>query len=177
LQELPAPKDEFSEGMFTDFLRGLVMDRLNIPGKVQRGIASLKDARRTPLTSVELEQLDDALYDFFLGRVGLRFLVEHHIACDPRSKGSLAEPGGTPGGLIKKDLNPVLECKDVAREIEEVLAEKFDVSPRIEVVGMVTDVDQDEVIDERTGRKVKYFKRHPGERGGRAKQHARVGVR
>ena len=160
LVELPAPADADTESRFTDLLKSLVLDRLNIPQRIQMGLASLKDSRRTPLTEGlhAMETLDTALYEFFLARVGLRFLVEHHIASDPRN------PEKSQGGLIRKDLDPVQECRAVADEVIGVLQSKFNTAPAIDILVAKTsleDEDDEEDDDDRIGRKVKYFKEHP----------------
>ena len=50
LSSLPAPDTEENERRFTECLRGMVMDRSDVPQAVNEGLKGLKDARREVLT-------------------------------------------------------------------------------------------------------------------------------
>ncbi len=107
-EECPVPKDEETERAFTNMLKGMVLERSDIPQRINAGLLSLSDSRRTPLSRASVRSLDDALYSFFLSRVGLRFLTEHHVAC---------EGGGK--GLIEARTDPIRVCKEVAAHVKD----------------------------------------------------------
>lgn len=127
LQNLSAPTDENSEKAFTDLLRTMVLDRTTIPQSVNIGLSSLKDNRREEISKSLCTRLDSSLYRFFLARVGLRFLTEHHIACDPHKNASQ-------GGLIDNECDPVVECKTVMEEVEDECKEEYGVCPPFTLV-------------------------------------------
>merc|ERR1719491_739131 len=78
-QDCPSPTNNEEELAFTDMLRVMVLDRSSIPMAIARGIVSLKDKRKEELDMQGIQELEDALYRFFIARVGLRLLTEHHI--------------------------------------------------------------------------------------------------
>ncbi|GMH78382.1 hypothetical protein TrST_g3559 [Triparma strigata] len=129
LTGLKSPSDTKSEEEFTNILKSQVLDRSTIPNSINEGLNSLKDDRREVLTPRSLKMMDQALYAFFLARVGLRFLTEHHIACEPRSREL-----GVNGGLIDNKCDPVKECETVIESVRESCVEKFGVAPSIELV-------------------------------------------
>ena len=46
---------------------------------IARGLQSLKDERKAPQDMKRWNEMEEALSRFFTARVGLRFLVEHHV--------------------------------------------------------------------------------------------------
>ncbi|GMH50629.1 hypothetical protein TrRE_jg1283, partial [Triparma retinervis] len=72
-------------------------------------------------------RLDSSLYRFFLARVGLRFLTEHHIACDPHST-------VVQGGLIDNRCDPVVESRSVIADVEDWCVDAFGVCPPLSLV-------------------------------------------
>jgi len=95
----------------------MVLDRTSIPRSVNLGLTSLKDSRREVISKSLCDRLDGSLYKFFLARVGLRFLTEHHIACDPH------EDTGR-GGLIDNKCDPIIEAEKVIEDIEDQCQEE-----------------------------------------------------
>ena len=127
LKAIPSPKDEESEKAFTDLLRGMVLDRTSIPQSVNLGLINLKDSRREVISKSLCTRLDSSLYRFFLARVGLRFLTEHHIACDPHST-------VVQGGLIDNRCDPVVESRSVIADVEDWCVDAFGVCPPLSLV-------------------------------------------
>jgi hypothetical protein len=105
----------------------MVLDRTSIPQSINLGLTSLKDSRREVISTSLCNRLDSSLYRFFLSRVGLRFLTEHHIACDPHST-------SVQGGLIDNKCDPVTESRKVIEDVEEWCMEEFGVSPPLTLV-------------------------------------------
>ncbi|GMH58236.1 hypothetical protein TL16_g02563 [Triparma laevis f. inornata] len=137
LTGLKSPSDTQSEEEFTNILKSQVLDRSTIPNSINEGLNSLKDDRREVLTPRSLKMMDQALYAFFLARVGLRFLTEHHIACEPRSREM-----GVNGGLIDNKCDPVKETKSCIESVRESCLDKFGVAPEIELVPIYPNEEQ-----------------------------------
>jgi pyruvate dehydrogenase kinase 2/3/4 len=108
LQETPLPTTPEHEDKFTQLLQSFVLDRSTIPTQIARGVAewnlhtaSLQKQQQhinqaavptmsNDYTSSEHAQerqdvLEEALYRFFTARVGLRFLIEHHVVSSTTS--------------------------------------------------------------------------------------------
>ncbi len=79
LRDFPVPTNAESEREFTGVLNEFVLDRHSIPMAISRGLRSLKDERKAPVDGRRLSEMEEALNRFFTARVGLRFLVEHHV--------------------------------------------------------------------------------------------------
>ena len=81
LQETPSPTTTQEEDAFTELLQSFVLDRTTIPTQIARGV---QDWNKTaPLDPERLQEMEDVLYRFFTARVGLRFLIEHHVLTSP----------------------------------------------------------------------------------------------
>lgn len=139
LQDFPTPTNADSERAFTLILEDFILDRHSIPMAISRGLRSLKDERKAPVDTRRMNEMEEALNRFFTARVGLRFLVEHHVLSgngensdDLYRKQLIAEGNGT---LVDPGL--LLTEKDV--EYEEAL------SPRGNTASLSTSSDNEEV--------------------------------
>ena len=117
----PPPTTKELDSSFTELLRGMVLNRDSIPHGVNLGLLSLKDDRRETLSRSLKDRIDEALYKFFMARVGLRFLTEHHIACDPNTPNSK--------GLIDNKCDPVKECEAVIVEVRKAMLKDHGACP------------------------------------------------
>ena len=124
LQDFPTPTNADSERAFTHILEEFILDRHSIPMAISRGLRSLKDERKAPVDIRRINEMEEALNRFFTARVGLRFLVEHHVLSgngensdDLYRKQLIAEGNGT---LVDPGL--LLSEKDV--EYEESLSSR-----------------------------------------------------
>ena len=71
--------------------------------------------------------IDRQLDAIFLARIGLRFLLEHYLACEEQREGFT--------GILETNCSPVQVCHEVAAETEAQLLAEFGAHPPIEVVG------------------------------------------
>ena len=71
--------------------------------------------------------VDRQLDAIFLARIGLRFLLEFHVACETPVEGF--------SGVLEMRCSPVAACQDVALEVQAALSDEYGDAPRIEVVG------------------------------------------
>ncbi|GKY95629.1 hypothetical protein MPSEU_000524200 [Mayamaea pseudoterrestris] len=91
LQEMAPPKTPAQEDAFTQLLQSFVLDRSTIPTQIARGVGEWTAAATHGHGNNHLDLqerqdiLEEALYRFFTARVGLRFLIEHHVVSSTRS--------------------------------------------------------------------------------------------
>ncbi|KAL7466436.1 hypothetical protein ACHAXS_006730, partial [Conticribra weissflogii] len=166
LRDFPVPKNEETEKEFTTILSGLVMDRHSIPMAIARGLQSLKDERKAPVDARRLAEMEEALNRFFTARVGLRFLVEHHILSgnDENSDALYRKQVEAEGGLelledenyamstidnddqdmtgcIQRNCDPLKEVHRTAARVTRLCRESYGIAPEIEIVDCTPDKD------------------------------------
>lgn len=71
------PTDEMGELAFTETLKTILQDHNRIVETMARGALELKG--RTDFDSDAQKSIDNVLSRFYMARIGLRFLIEHHI--------------------------------------------------------------------------------------------------
>lgn len=165
LRDFPMPTNAESEREFTDVLKSFILDRHSIPMAIARGLQSLEDGRRAPMDMRRLAEMEDALSRFFTARVGLRFLVEHHVLTgneensDALYRQQLEAEGGLellenepvvarPSdddccGCIQKNCDPVREVRRTAARVTKLCRESYGIAPEIEVVDCTRNADAD----------------------------------
>ena len=165
LRDFPLPTNAESERQFTDQLKSFILDRHSIPMAIARGLQSLEDGRRAPMDVRRIAEMEDALSRFFTARVGLRFLVEHHVltgyeeSSDALYKQQLEAEGGLdlletdplialPSeddccGSIQKNCDPVKEVNRTAARVTRLCRESYGIAPEIEVVDCTRSADTD----------------------------------
>ena len=156
LHAFKVPKTHAEERQFTVLLSEMVLDRTSIPHGIAKGLQSLKDRRReTLLDSARLQQVEDALCRFFTARVGLRFLMEHHILTDKNSPEATLlrkqhachlddectlfvddQPNAV--GCIQNNCDPVKEIQLVVKQVTRLCMTSFGMAPPIELVDCCT---------------------------------------
>ena len=163
LRDFPMPTNAESEREFTDVLKSFILDRYSIPMAIAKGLQSLEDGRRAPMDMRRLGEMEDALSRFFTARVGLRFLVEHHVLTgneknsDVLYRQQLEAEGGLelldndpltvlPSeddvcGSIQKNCDPVKEVRRTAARVTKLCRESYGIAPEIEVVDCTQDAD------------------------------------
>lgn len=148
------------------------LDRHSIPMAIARGLQRLKYDRKAPEDARRLAEMEEALTRFFTARVGLRFLVEHHVLSgsgdnsDTLYRKQLEAEGGWDlldqenyanievgsnnqenfCGAIQKNCNPVKEVKRTVARVTKLCRESYGISPEIEVVDCTPDKDADIVF-------------------------------
>ena len=75
----------------------------------------------------ERVSVDRQLDAIFLARIGLRFLLEHYVACDQHLDGH--------AGILRMQCSPVRMCEALAAQTQAQLRATYGVAPPIEVVG------------------------------------------
>ncbi len=144
------PSNADEERNFTRLLRRFVLERTAIPVDIASGLDEYLTSNRSVSQRIDATRLLDieyALYRFFTGRVGLRFLMEHHILSDPSLKDvelyrrqsyytyiPQQEDVGSFMGCIQKDCDTMREVQRVATQVTQQCFEQFGISPNVEVV-------------------------------------------
>ena len=152
------PTNAESEREFTKLLNEFILNRHSIPMAISRGLGSLKDERKAPVDGRRLSEMEDALNRFFTARVGLRFLVEHHVLSgndensdDLYRRQLEAEGTALPTdrreeyedceasedascGAIQKNCDPVKEVRRTVARVTRLCRESYGISPEIEIV-------------------------------------------
>jgi len=170
LRDFPMPTSAESEREFTSQLQSLVLDRHSIPMAIARGLQSLKDKRKAPIDSWRLREMEEALNRFFTARVGLRFLVEHHVLSgnDENSDALYKRRLETEGildlleeeekqqqassshfesiedefcGAIQMNCDPIKEVERTVARVTKLCQESYGICPDIEIVDAVSNVD------------------------------------
>jgi len=177
LQKCPMPKDQASEDRFTDKLQAMVLDRHSIPVRIAQGVVNWRDeheklmkttakigegsASASSTTEEDLQQqqeelerhfkeMEDALRRFFTARVGLRFLIEHHVLSSGRESTQALRsvtsmlPQGLENeddddeeeflGCIQNNCDVVKETRRVADMVVQQTKEYYGVCPEIDIV-------------------------------------------
>ena len=168
LQQLPKkPTNAETEKVFTAKLKDFILDRHSIPMAIARGIQSLKDNRKAPVDARRLAEMEEALNRFFTARVGLRFLVEHHVLSgndensDALYRKQLEAEGGLElldndnhllldgdedcCGAIQKNCDPVKEVKRTVARVTRLCRESYGIAPEVEIVESTEDTGDAEV--------------------------------
>ena len=81
----PRPTSTSTESSFTSLLRTINLSRVD---RIKGALKHLRETKKETLSDRRVGSMDDALENFFLARVGLRFLCEHHIASATSSSSS-----------------------------------------------------------------------------------------
>jgi pyruvate dehydrogenase kinase 2/3/4 len=140
-QEFPFPTTPEEETNFTEVLGTVIMDRTSIPNAIAQGVDAWLE--NEDLEGARLPEMEDALYRFFTARVGLRFLIEHHILSSPsrvedsvlrKSQSTITEDEQPFLGCIKKDCCPADEILKVADMVTLQTKDHYGVCPEIQIV-------------------------------------------
>lgn len=167
LRQFPMPTNAETEREFTNTLKEFILDRHSIPMAISRGLQRLKDDKKAPEDARRLAEMEEALTRFFTARVGLRFLVEHHVLSgngdnsDTLYRKQLEAEGGLDlldqenyailedesnnqdnfCGAIQKNCDPVKEVKRTVARVTKLCRESYGIAPEIGVVDCTPEKD------------------------------------
>lgn len=157
--DIKLPETYEEENEFTEFLASLVLDRTTIPMNIARGVLDWRSGHHKTTTTHDdddddesnnmsrLQEMEDALYRFFTARVGLRFLVEHHVLSSPleecahnlRKSTFLLEPQACDQikGSIQTNCDVVTEVRRISQLVSQHAKDYYGISPEIEIVDAI----------------------------------------
>ena len=102
----PEPKTVEDEGDFTTLLEVLLLDHTKVVETMSNGIIEVRRKKKYGFDTLEQQVVDEVLNRFYMARIGLRFLIEHHIVSkDPH-------PGFS--GIIESQCSPIRLAKEAA---------------------------------------------------------------
>lgn len=162
LRDIPCPTNAKTERDFTNALKNFILDRHSIPMAIAQGLQSLKDERKAPVDGRRLAEMEEALSRFFTARVGLRFLVEHHVLTgndensDALYKQQLELEGGLElledeslasetwdardsRGCIQQNCDPIKEVKRTVARVTKLCRESYGIAPEIQILNCNVD--------------------------------------
>ncbi|GBG31421.1 Pyruvate dehydrogenase acetyl-transferring kinase, mitochondrial [Hondaea fermentalgiana] len=121
--ESPFPQSEEDEEDFSDMLRFILQDHNEVIETTSRGVLEVR-ANLKGFSLDDQRVVDTVLNRFYLARIGLRFLIEHHITSRE------TQPGYA--GIIQSRCKPVEILQDAALDAAMLCERIHGVAPRIE---------------------------------------------
>jgi hypothetical protein len=100
----PKPRTAADEARFTEMLKATKPSSVAVPFQIGRALA--ERARTQPLSADEQRAVDVSLDQFFMSRIGHRFLIEHYLASRRPREGY--------SGIISGRCSPVAVCERAA---------------------------------------------------------------
>ena len=131
LSEFPVPSDLSDLPAFTKLLKQILQDNAD----VQRTMSGALSEVRSAMGDARFEEIRsevDFIFDrFFIKRIGLRFLIQHHIEAAEAAESALL-PGAS--GIIRSvAVGEILRA--AAQEARSAVQEDFGLAPQVEVIG------------------------------------------
>jgi len=129
LVALPKPQTLADDDALVEVLTGILNDHSEVVASMALGVLEArKEFSNDPQVN---ERINYYLNRFFMARIGLRFLIEHHI----QSKNNA--PGFS--GILQSDCNPTLVAQDAADDAQHLCNQLYGVSPEINIMGNMTE--------------------------------------
>lgn len=127
LAEVPEPEDEAQQARFTALLGSILEDNSDVVMTVGEAVRELRE-RLGPEAYEEVRPEVDIILDrFFIKRIGLRFLLAHHV------ESAQQRPGAS--GIIHSDVKVGPVLRRAAKEAKALCEEKYGTAPEVEVRG------------------------------------------
>eukprot|EP00752_Nemacystus_decipiens_P013433 g11896.t1 len=139
----PLPTTAQEEYDYSCLLSSVLLDGQSIPRALSIGLQDFHNlqgggvsgdiggARRwadmDPAVRIDIQQ---AISRFYTGRIGVRFLIEHHVSTLPPST---CRPGWS--GIIQSAVSPSLEAKHTAAAVRSLCMRHLGAAPEIHVFG------------------------------------------
>lgn len=131
IHDHPFPQDDRGEESFTKVLTEVLQDPNRVVETICRGALEVK---RTPSMEDSREvqiAIDSVLSRFYMARIGLRFLIEHHIQS--------REPRDGFAGIIQSQCSPI-ECIELAwQEASLICQHHLGEAPELDILQIARD--------------------------------------
>ena len=125
----PYPNDEPGEEAFTKMLKVVLQDHNSVVETMARGALEVKS--KPDFDSSSRATIDSVLSRFYMARIGLRFLIEHHIQ-------STAPQDGF-AGIIQSRCSPIECVEKAAAEATMICNHHLGEAPDVEVIQIQRD--------------------------------------
>ncbi len=129
----PKPTNAIEEYEYTCLLAQLMMHNRSMPELFSLGLDGFRQLSSSGYTDSSfgngdgLQHAEGNLNRFFLGRVGLWFLMEQHVSS------IVPEPGFS--GIIQTDACPVMLAREAISDVEHVCRHQLGCFPKMSVLG------------------------------------------
>lgn len=121
----PRPDTPEDEKAFTELLQHILQDNDEVVSTVGRGVRELRDAVGESGYEEIRSEVDLILDRFFIKRIGLRFLLAHHIESAQVKEGV--------SGIIHSDVSVGAILRDAAAEAHDLCVQHYGVAPPLVV--------------------------------------------
>jgi pyruvate dehydrogenase kinase 2/3/4 len=125
LLEQKAPQTVEDDERFTALLSSILMDNRTVIQSMAESVLETRMEIGNQLTPERSAKLDKYLNRFFMARIGLRFLLEHHIKSKNNAEGF--------SGIIQSSCNPMEVAQNAADESMQLCENHYGVTPLIRI--------------------------------------------
>lgn len=125
LLNMNPPQTLADDDKFTTVLKSILQDNTSVIQCMALGVLEVRSDMGSALTPIRSAALDTYLNRFFMARIGLRFLLEHHISSKNNSAGF--------SGIIQSNCNPMLVARNAADDSMDLCQTHFGVSPQVNI--------------------------------------------
>lgn len=125
LLRMQAPQTLREEDLFTGVLKSILQDNTSVIKCMALGVLEVKSEMGPLLTPIRSAALDTYLNRFFMARIGLRFLLEHHITSKNNAEGF--------SGIIQSNCNPMVVARDAADDSMQLCETHYGVTPLVRI--------------------------------------------
>ena len=119
------PQTLEDDDQFTTVLKSILQDNTRVIQCMALGVLEVRADMGTQLTPIRSSALDNYLNRFFMARIGLRFLLEHHISSKKNNEGF--------SGIIQSNCNPMTVAQHAAEDSMDLCHTHFAVSPLVRI--------------------------------------------
>ncbi|CAM9344143.1 unnamed protein product [Pylaiella littoralis] len=132
----PLPTTAQEEYDYSCLLSSVLIDGQSIPRALSIGLQDFQNIRgggsgiesgMDPAVRIDIQK---AISRFYTGRIGVRFLIEHHVSTLPASN---CRPGWS--GIIQSAVSPSLEAKHTAAAVRSLCMRHLGAAPEIRIFG------------------------------------------
>lgn len=131
LVDSPTPQSTEDGAQFTELLQRILEDNSDVVNTIGSGVLELRDKLRDTSGEDGYEairsEVDLFLDRFFIKRIGLRFLLDHHV------QSAVARPGVS--GIIHSDVAVGPIVRSAAEEARQLCMQHFGVAPEVTCTG------------------------------------------
>ena len=126
LSAFPVPQEPKHDEDFTQLLEQILQDNADVTRSLGTAVHEVKTALGSTYEEVRPE-VDLIMDRFFIKRIGLRFLIQHHI------EAAQVVPGAS--GIIRSDVGVGEILRSAATEARKSVEDELGISPDVEVFG------------------------------------------
>jgi pyruvate dehydrogenase kinase 2/3/4 len=129
INRTPYPIDEAGEEEFTKVLKKVLLDHNQIVETMARGALEVKS--RPDFDHASQKAVDSVLSRFYMARIGLRFLIEHHIQSRTAREGF--------AGIIQSACCPIECVEQAANDAAMICTHHLGESPDVQILQVKRD--------------------------------------